>query len=1011
MPAPLPPLNDRKFRRYLRLWLLWFALALTALSTAHAQRAPVPLLSDYSQDIWNTRDGLPHNTVLDIAQTQEGYLWLASWEGLARFNGNTFKTFSRSTQPALRDNGIVTLANASNGNLWFSDTHGNLGRWSPGDHMRQWGKLEGLPGNEIDGIVEDPQGSVWLLFNGLGVGHFNPVTGKLQLLLPEHQSTDFIGIRPVLDHDGTLWVGSLQGLLAARNGKLQPVASTQGPLTGTTWPYRAPNGQIFVANGHTLYAIREGKLAPIRALPDAIRITSMLQDHYGVLWLGTESRGIFRVTERGVETVTRTMGLPEGRITTLFEDREHSIWVGTNGGLYRLREALFSTLGLQSGLGNDFVRTLAEDDTHALWLGGSGGLDRRAPDGSIEHVALQSGAVEVQQVDMSVLSLLAAGRSMWVGTYGDGLYRLEDGRVTQHYGHADGLQSAHVRALAAAANGGIWVGTRLGVLHLQNGKLQPLHAPNLPSTLIHALLDTGDALWIASQSGLYRYANGKAEKIELGDGSESIRPLALFYYPRTRAVWVSTDRGLWRVLRDTIQNVGLAQGLPIDTVFQMTVDKQGNAWLGSNRGVMRFHYQQLREVADGRAPRINVDTFDNRNGMASAQVNGGAGISALMTHDGSVWFATAEGAARVQPERVAGFHQLSAPNTVIEGIAIDGKSALLPETNRIDIPAGSRRLTLSWSGLSFVSPQTLQYRTLLEGFDAGWVARGNVRSAEFTSLPPGDYTFRVETATSNYSKPGPQATLLIRVLPYWWQQTWVQIMAGCTLLLLAILAYRARVYVFKRNARRLERLVEERTLGLQQQTEALQAANAEKTALAARLQQQAEYFEQQAYQDALTQLPNRRAFSAIITREFARAQRYQHALCLATLDIDHFKRINDSWSHAAGDLVLQQVASLIRHGLREADFAARIGGEEFTLLFSDTSLKEALAICERLRNLFHAESDWADIAGLQVTFSAGLVQLQPDDADPEQLLKRADGLLYQAKRSGRDRICTDDRDA
>lgn len=963
-----------------------------------------PKLVDYSQSVWTTHEGLPHNTVLSLAQTREGYLWLGTFEGLTRYNGSEFKVFNRGTTPALRDNAIITLHAGHNGELWFSDTRGNLGRWSTGDRIQYWGKTEGLPGAVIDGILEADDGSIWVTLNGIGLGHLNPQSGQFDLLRHGKTNHGFVGIRPLIDEQGTLWVGSLQGLFQVKGKHLVPAPSAFNLPPGIAWPYRAPNGTVWIVAGNFLYTLKNGQLQLRHTLPQGMRITSMLQDHHRVLWLGTENRGILRLSDAGQTFIGKTMGLPEGRIANLLEDQEHNIWAATNGGLYRLREALFSTIGTQAGLSNTFVRTLAEDRQHTLWLGGSGGLDAVAPNGTIHHVPLIPN--NRTQGDVSVLSTLIDGDNLWVGTYGDGLYLLKHGQFQRRYGREDGLASDHIRALALASDGGLWIGTRQGIAQLKDGAIKTITGSNIPNTLVYALLESKNALWIGAQTGLYRYADGQGEKIKLGEAGDTTPILALHQNPITKALWASSDRGLWRFLQGKITHISREQGLPVDAVFQMVEDRQGNVWIGSNHGVLRMRYAQLREVANRRAPRISTDLFDRSHGLANAQINGGAGTSALLAHDGTVWFATAEGVSVVHPQRLANEQALAAPASVIEGLQVDGTDRPLPVNSITRLPAGTRRIALNWVGLNLISPQSIRYRTQLEGYDRGWTSRGNQRSAEFTALPPGLYTFRVEASIGERGNVGKQASLQFEISPYWWQLQWVRIVAFLALLIILALIYRARVRQYRRNAQRLEQLVSERTADLQRQTLALQHANEEKSALAERLREQAEIFERQAYQDALTRLPNRRAFDTVLAREFANALRNNHPLSFVALDIDHFKRINDTYSHAVGDLVLQTVGQLLKNATRESDFAARVGGEEFAILLNDERIEDAQTMCERLREHFHNTHNWADIEGLQVTFSAGLVRLSSSDATPQHLIDRADAALYQAKRDGRDRVYT-----
>ena len=272
-----------------------------------------------------------------------------------------------------------------------------------------------------------------------------PSSGRFDLLKPAEHGAGFVGVRPVQDESGRVWVGSLHGLIYVDGDRMLP--AELGLQPGVAWPYRAPDGRIWVVAGDSLYFMRDGKLYHWRSLPQAGRITVMLQDRHGVVWLGTQNRGVLRLEPGGGgKAVGRAMGLPEGRVAALLEDREGSLWVGANGGLYRLREALFINVDMRTGLGNDFVRILAEDAHGTVWIGGSGGLDGVPAEGGGRHFPLPSSNAD--QGDASVLALLADGGQLWTGTYGDGLCQLRDGRVLRRYGLEDGLPNNHVRALA-----------------------------------------------------------------------------------------------------------------------------------------------------------------------------------------------------------------------------------------------------------------------------------------------------------------------------------------------------------------------------------------------------------------------------------------------------------------------------------------------------------------------------------------------------------------------------------
>lgn len=985
-------------------WLL--ALVLLVCGGAQAQGLSPPL-ADYAHDTWTTRDGLPHNTVVEIAQTREGYLWLASWEGLVRYNGIGFRSFDRTGTPALPDNAITAVHAGADGELWFADSRGHLGRWQPGGRWRFWTRDHGLPGANIDALLQDPHKRLWMTLNGVGVGRLD-TDGAFRLIEPPPGMNGFVGLRPAWGPDGRLWIGTLGGLLYVDDDdRLQRAPETFGLGNRIAWPYRAPDGRMWVIAGETIYRMDGTRLLLMRTIPHAGRFTAILQDRYGDLWLGTENRGVLRIGRHGVETIDQRMGLPEGRVATLFQDRENSIWIGMNGGVYRLREALFSAVGAESGLGGDFVRTLVEDLQGTLWVGGSAGLDRiAAHDGRVPTpvpvplTGADSGAGAV-----SVLSLQAgAAGEVWAGTYGDGIYHVRDGRPTRRYGRADGLPSEHVRSLALDASGTLWAGTRQGVAVMQaDGRFRRIEGEGIPNTVIYALLAAPDGIWIGTLDGVTLLRDGRGERIDIAASGGARSVLSFYRDPDDGAVWISTDRGLYRHREGRLARVGLEQGLPVDTLFQMVVDAGDSAWIGSNRGVLRVDYAELGRVADGMQSHVRVDLFGTLDGMRSAQGNGGSGPSTLLRRDGSVWFATAQGAAVVHPGRLERFRTLPPPPVVIEGADVDGKAVLIANGGVVRIPAGTRRLSISFVGLSYLLPQGIRYRTRLDGFDDAWVSRGNRHVAEFTSLPPGDYVFRVAAANVGRDWNSEEATWRFVVEPQLWQRRGFQAAMAAAILLLLAFLYRARVQRYRRRAQRLSRLVDERTSDLVRQTHRLETADQEKQQLLDQLREQAGLLARQAHEDELTGLPNRRRFEDVSARHHARASEAGSPLSLAILDIDRFKRINDEHSHAVGDEALRHVARIVRAACREQDLVARLGGEEFAIVLPDTALHEAVDLCERVRDAVE-RFDFGTLApDLAITVSIGVAD-DRSAASVAQMMAQADQALYVAKRSGRNQV-------
>jgi len=981
------------------LALLLLCLCAGLPGAAAAQDGPPPL-RDYAIDVWTSRNGLPHNSLRDIAQTPEGHLWFATWEGLVRYNGLDFTVFDRSTRPGLRDNGVGALFVDRDGGLWISDSRGNVTRRSADGRWQVFPHAPPAPQVLIQAMQMDSHGRLWLLYEGSGIGSLTRDGQFAYQPTPPDVPMAMSFTKLVVDAQDRVWVGTLNGLVVrGADGVLRRAPESWGLGRGLVWPYRAPDGVLWIVAGERIYRMQDGAPQLQQRLATGMHITSMLQDRHGDLWLGTESQGLLRLSRHGLERLPAGLSLPGGRVVSLREDAEGSIWVGANGGLYRLRETLFSSFTERDGLSGDYVRTVLEDRSRQLWVGSASGLDRRDSEGRFHQVPLRNSGGKTP----SVLSLAQDhADGLWVGTFGDGILHLDaQGRMLRRYGAEDGLPGGNIRAMSVDRDGAVWAGTQKGVARLDAQGVTVPDVPGLPDSLITALAhDEAGDLWIGTIEGIRVLRGDRVESVDLAPlgGGRSV----FGFQHIGDAMWISSDRGLYRYRAGSLARVGLEQGMPVDTVFQLVPDRIGNVWISSNRGVLRTDMALLNDVADGRRRRIEVDQYNEIDGMANSQANGSSGPSAILRQDGTFWVVTAGGLSTVDPLRLQRFRERLAPPAAIENVLVDGVPVHWQGNGRHAVPGG-RRLTISYVGLSYLMSERIRYRTRLDGLDASWIERGQQRNVEFIGLPPGQYTLHVAAAHPGGNWSGSEATWSFTVEPFLWQRRSVQFIGGLLLLAGLVALYRYLINRYKASNVRLARRVDAATRDLQAQTASLQALNEEKTQLAERLAVQAEQFERQAREDALTGLPNRRAFDEALARDFARSQRSGHPLCLVVLDIDHFKEVNDRHSHSVGDVVLVEVARVIASACRDSDMPARTGGEEFTLLLNDTRLAEAAQVCARLRGLFHDHPDWAGVPGLQVTFSAGLVELDAADRTPMLLYQRADRALYRAKSEGRDR--------
>lgn len=958
-------------------------------------------ISAFYRETWTTRQGLPHNQINAIAQTPDGYLWLGTWEGLIRYNGLEFHQFDRSNTPALKDNGVRSLRAAANGAVVIGTSRGGV-VVKQGDRWRTWTRADGLAQDEILDALIDRRGRLWAATESMGLSMLEG-GGALQFNVANGRLPSDVVFGLLEDRDGSMWVATAGGLVHVVGTRAIRMGTLSGlPEAPVFRVLQTSTGALLVGTERGAYRLNRSSGRFERLFPQLPEdgVPSMAEDRAGHLWIGTINNGLFRLSGAGVEHFTSRRELPNNRVASLLADREGSIWVGTNAGLMRLSDAPFTTWNSDQGLTDDYVRTVAPAPDGGIWIGTGRGLNLWRDNAIVAGYTKADGLP-----GDSILSLLQAGDgSLLVGTYTDGVLRMRDGKVVARYDSARGMPGSNqIRALAEDAQGTLWIGTTRGLVRLRGGQFREFGmAQGLPRDFIIALHVARDGtLWVGTTGGVARVVGDRVVLLETGmvRGAQDVFS---FHEDADGTMWMATDRGLLRYRGGQLRGLGLEHGLPVDTLFSVLDDGLGYLWLTSNRGVLRIARAEADAVLGGRRTQLTVDHFGEADGLVSAQCNGGSGPAAMRVARGNLWIATARGAAAVAPGSLQAYRH-GLPRVVLEQVLAESKPVSGDKVLRL--PAGTRKLEFRFAAVSFQMPRFLRYRYQLEGFDPGWVERGTLGGAQYTNLDPGSYRFRV-----NVSAPGlgqawsSEVTAVdIEIAPLPWQRRGF-IVAAILLGVAGVYAiYLWRVGSLRRRAARLEDTVEERTRDLRLHAERLRESDHEKTLLLGQLREQSEAFAQMAMEDALTGVGNRRSLDAELQLAFGRALRNRRPLCFALFDIDTFKQINDRYSHAAGDQALVAVAHALRDALDGAGMLARWGGEEFAVLFERVPLERARELCEEMRQRVEQIDCSAYAPGWRLSVSAGIAE-RAGALRIEDLVARADALLYEAKRAGRNRI-------
>jgi len=583
------------------------------------------------------------------------------------------------------------------------------------------------------------------------------------------------------------------------------------------------------------------------------------------------------------------------------------------------------------------------------------------------------------------------------------------------------LSSNYITAVAPAENGNLWVGTLglgLDLFNPNTGFVQHfVHQDDDPNSLsentIYALqTDPQGMLWIGTGRGGLSMLNPASEHftrhLHNSDNPGTIihNTVQALYIDREGAVWCGTAGGLSRFdpVSSRFTNYTTREGLPADSIYGILGSEDGTIWLSTGHGISRFD------------PKSGMfENFDVLDGLQSNQFNL---FASHLAEDGEMFFGGPNGLNVFYPYQI--HKNTYQPQVVLTDFQLFNQSLepgheLLPfainEMDKLSLTHQHTVFTVKFSALNYQIAEHNLYQYKLEGFDKDWSPPSSKRSATYTNLDPGQYTFLVRGSNNDGIWSEVSKALPIQIAPPWWQTTLFQTAFAVGVLGLVSGGVHLRFRNIRKHTLELEKHVQQRTVELRE--EVVQRQKIEQELLKANLQLQEQLKEithlkdqlhELAIRDDLTGLYNRRYLSETLKTDLSRAQRRGDSVCAILLDIDHFKSINDTYGHSAGDQVLMDISEIICSSIRQEDTACRYGGEEFLIITSGLGTEKALDRAEKIRVLVNETVTEYNGDRIQVTISAGVASFPEHASGSDDLLNKADLALYQAKRMGRNRV-------
>jgi signal transduction histidine kinase/ligand-binding sensor domain-containing protein len=587
---------------------------------------------------------------------------------------------------------------------------------------QSWDTESGLPQNTVQAILQTRDGYLWFATEG-GLARFDNQTFAVfnSKNTPALRSND---VRALLeDEQGTLWIATADGVAALFHQRFRAFTTDTGLPSNSVSRLFEDSSRRVCAQTAAGAACLEGNRFVSSAsekaaasLPPAnlqqfvsSPVLCSYIDREGNIWIGTESTGVTILRKLYFQSFSdRAEGLDD-QVRCVYRDHAGFVWFGTNSqGLTRSAAGVFSRITAAQGLSSNVIVSLGEDSAGDLLVG--------TP---------------------------------------DGLNRLHNQHVTV-ITSSDGLPDDFIRSIHTDSDGTVWIGTRHGLAKLRDGHFQTYtHADGLGSDLIGSLTrDHSGNLWVATLAGLSRFDGTHFKNFTTADGLFSNIITAL-YFDSENTLWIGTQGGgLDQYAGGVFQHVRVA-GVP-DVIYGITEDRHGDLWLASDTGIVRLRLHNAEAV-----------TYGVSDGLRVNECSGGGHPGVARAQDGGIWFATLKGAVLLRPG--VAFSQL-APPVAIESVAIDSK--VVTGESSLEIPPGPNRLVFRYAGLSFLSPQKIDFRYRLEGFDKNWVEAGNARSAFYTNLSPGRYTFRVIARSGDGVWNNEGAALAIHIQPHFYQTWW-----------------------------------------------------------------------------------------------------------------------------------------------------------------------------------------------------------------------------------------------
>jgi ligand-binding sensor domain-containing protein len=695
-------------------------------------------LSNYRIGSWQMWNGLPGATVLALSETSDGYLWIGTSNGLARFDGLRFRSYTNQDIPGIEDNDIIGLLASRDGSLWIG-TDGESLIQLKGGVARRYRAANSPQSAFIKGLYQDTNGLIWVATDG---GLFRVQGDHLESASSE-LGIAFLNVNRIIqDHLGRYWIGGPQ-LFVSDHGKAREYVLHRGdPRAHVRSLLETYDGTIWAGTVEGLFRLARGQKQFKRVSGIHATVRSLQEMENGDLLAASIGEGIYRVHNSEVTRLAASKSLLSNTVLSMLKDSDGDLWIGTEAGLERLSKSPVRIVYMPDNESQDYA-TVSLDVNGGLWAAYKQLFHVQGNDLTPWHFPGMNG-VHVRNV------FRGRDGSLWIGTDGNGLYH-ETPSGFVHYDIGNGLVNNYMRSITEAKDGSFWIGTDYGVSHLVPHGFRTFMIENvLVYRSIRCIIEDRDGdVWIGTDRGLShrRRKSFIDDAVTRALSGERVWSL---YQDSDGVLWIGTrGNGLYSYAGGHLAHYTTQTGLVSDSIYCILEDAKGRIWLSTPTAVMMLNRSELIHQADAPSKLVSMHIFSANAGEMATQFYGGRQSTGVITSAGEGCFATISGIWIIDPDADVPSH-LAHLN--IDWVSIDGRHA--PESNSIVLSADSKRVEIAYD-LALLSPRSeLRFRYKLDGFDRDWIqADPAQRVASYTNLPPGHYRFEAvawETASPEH---------------------------------------------------------------------------------------------------------------------------------------------------------------------------------------------------------------------------------------------------------------------